>query len=193
MFQHTAARRRLPQHENLNKLIKSVSTHSRPKAAAYGSRLWAYAVNCFNTQPPEGGCLRFSALGIRRQLFQHTAARRRLRLRTVRYEVGTWFQHTAARRRLLNSMVSLYRLKRFQHTAARRRLHKSGCALLQRQGFNTQPPEGGCHSFSPKYRNLGCFNTQPPEGGCSGKRPYTAPDVVSTHSRPKAAASSAIS
>ena len=34
-----------------------------------------------------------------------------------------------------------------------------------------------------------CFNTQPPEGGCAGDVVELAPGVVvSTHSRPKAAA-----
>ena len=33
-----------------------VSTHSRPKAAAAEERRDYQAINCFNTQPPEGGC-----------------------------------------------------------------------------------------------------------------------------------------
>ena len=78
--------------------------------------------------------------------------------------------------------------------------------------FNTQPPEGGCgrHSLSLFWPQ--CFNTQPPEGGCAlsycfliksrQKFQHTAARrrlqtrttfltnfvIVSTHSRPKAAA-----
>ena len=122
-FQHTAARRRLhPRlinypHQSL------VSTHSRPKAAASAMRispklterfqhtaarrrlriqLWMFRLKIcfntqppeggcvnlglfmlkdfsFNTQPPEGGCLRLANYLVLRITFQHTAARRRLR------------------------------------------------------------------------------------------------------------------
>ena len=55
-FQHTAARRRL-----LNSLgnlfrLAIVSTHSRPKAAAVDLLNFRLRLFCFNTQPPEGGC-----------------------------------------------------------------------------------------------------------------------------------------
>ena len=64
-----------------------------------------------------------------------------------------------------------------------------GYAFSSRHGFNTQPPEGGCKGKKRGSVWLLCFNTQPPEGGC---RYYWADgrtlDVVSTHSRPKAAA-----
>ena len=55
-FQHTAARRRLPDARRYRALYGVVSTHSRPKAAAAGEGAEAA-----------------------RGLFQHTAARRRLR------------------------------------------------------------------------------------------------------------------
>ena len=54
-FQHTAARRRLDLDFDTAKIAKSVSTHSRPKAAG---RLCLYLLlhaDGFNTQPPEGG------------------------------------------------------------------------------------------------------------------------------------------
>ena len=78
----------------------SVSTHSRPKAAGRHARNGVRRVRCFNTQPPEGGWFLIVQCAdlIRRfntqppeggwsvswlvmlfsQLFQHTAARRRL-------------------------------------------------------------------------------------------------------------------
>ena len=75
---------------------------------------------------------------------------------------------------------------RFQHTAARRRLMYQWSCLFSKKSFNTQPPEGGCCEISasvialrvsthsrPKAAGksagwssrLSCFNTQPPEGG----------------------------
>ena len=76
----------------------------------------------------------------------------------------------------------------FQHTAARRRLRvrpNSPAALLS---FNTQPPEGGCRVGGAKTPLGTGFNTQPPEGGCEGVFRHGGNAVVSTHSRPKAAA-----
>ena len=58
MFQHTAARRRLPGAIRANHIASGVSTHSRPKAAANAGLTAIH-----------GGLL-----------FQHTAARRRLPL-----------------------------------------------------------------------------------------------------------------
>ena len=57
-FQHTAARRRLLHLKIKMILYISVSTHSRPKAAAIYFYLSVIITVCFNTQPPEGGCLR---------------------------------------------------------------------------------------------------------------------------------------
>ena len=121
------------------------------------------------------------------------------------------FQHTAARRRLRKLSRSRGRLSGFQHTAARRRLPLSSLSVSATCAcFNTQPPEGGCavptlisqllrefqhtaarrrlqlanksaHECVPfqhtaarrrllqsrtKVGKNGSFNTQPPEGGC---------------------------
>ena len=80
-FQHTAARRRLRRlliyltetkqsfntqppeggcvvnNYDVALVPKSVSTHSRPKAAAHLPGEQARVVTGFNTQPPEGGCI----------------------------------------------------------------------------------------------------------------------------------------
>ena len=88
--------------------------------------------------------------------------------------------------------------------------------LLEHQhetSFNTQPPEGGCEHSKSHAKPIRCFNTQPPEGGCQSLE-YTGSPLrtfqhttarrrlrgflrlhngeknVSTHNRPKAAASS---
>ena len=210
LFQHTAARRRLPSTSSSGWASKRVSTHSRPKAAA-----------C-KAARKRRGCW-----------FQHTAARRRLPDKTIQQQNGRLFQHTAARRRLLRARVAPALASVFQHTAARRRLRlartpprthvcfntqppEGGCvrltsaamlsslfqhtaarrrlpqklrsALLVCVCFNTQPPEGGCRPM-PCRRPARCrFNTQPPEGGCQKPAPARMSMRVSTHSRPKAAA-----
>ena len=55
----------------------------------------------------------------------------------------------------------------FQHTAARRRLEP----------------------FTTLSKDWKCFNTQPPEGGWNSCFAFARFDIVSTHSRPKAAGS----
>ena len=77
MFQHTAARRRLPTTFGDVFVLGVVSTHSRPKAAAKDK----FVLN-------------------NSSLFQHTAARRRLHTRRATETKAGTFQHTAARRRL---------------------------------------------------------------------------------------------
>ena len=55
LFQHTAARRRLPDFQRYVSLDYMVSTHSRAEAAALYARP-AIIKRCFNTQPRGGGC-----------------------------------------------------------------------------------------------------------------------------------------
>ena len=142
----------------------------------------------FNTQPPEGGWAFVLAHYASRELFQHTAARRRLGRAYRRLPVGLQFQHTAARRRLVNNPLGISAVTKFQHTAARRRLGNykiakqlgglvsthsrpkaaGPSALLVGHicnGFNTQPPEGGWGRWVKDGLMGFCFNTQPPEGG----------------------------
>ena len=79
MFQHTAARRRLPFALLDLQAKANVSTHSRTKAAASRPTKPLKSKFGFNTQPHEGGCLWLvKTVGVP-QKFQHTAARRRLR------------------------------------------------------------------------------------------------------------------
>ena len=77
MFQHTAARRRLPEHKLSFVDTIAVSTHSRTEAAAIEV---------------------FTEYVFKR--FQHTAARRRLHPDRNPAGAEVMFQHTAARRRL---------------------------------------------------------------------------------------------
>ena len=79
-FQHTAARRRLQNAVVYSVTIGTVSTHSRPKAAASYCKFSELVYLCFNTQPPEGGCRLLCIFGKQSKPFQHTAARRRLQI-----------------------------------------------------------------------------------------------------------------
>ena len=143
-----------------------VSTHSRPKAAGRPS------LNCSPVQ----------------NLFQHTAARRRLaageRAEEQGEDVSTHSRPKAAGPSSLTRSTSWT----FQHTAARRRLarHRDTNGLDRR--FNTQPPEGGWKRLTQDALGRTGFNTQPPEGGwVDFRRLFALLGVVSTHSRPKAA------
>ena len=144
MFQLTAARRRLPTFFEGDFAAPGVSTHSRPKAAALACSIAAVGVRCFNSQPPEGGCLmgrpsKKAAVGFNSQppeggcrkktawhsvvaRFQLTAARRRLLMVSKISFCNSLFQLTAARRRLPSSVKVKIASSRFQLTAARRRL-----------------------------------------------------------------------
>ena len=98
------------------------------------------------------------------------------------------FQHTAARRRLENITVFWFSIFLFQHTAARRRLVLTFLVLSRlKVGFNTQPPEGGWKFVKLAPAWFSGFNTQPPEGGWDGFSYAAFCLPVSTHSRPKAA------
>ena len=147
-------------------------------------------------------------------MFQHTAARRRLRPARICPAFVVKFQHTAARRRLpvprfgwkndlcrFNTQPpgggcycfrysSRVRCVSFQHTAARRRLllqmERSGC-LAQ---FQHTAARRRLHCIFQSSRACAhCFNTQPPGGGCHRYHSSVRISVrVSTHSRPEAAA-----
>ena len=54
--------------------LEQVSTHSRLKAAGQFWQWFWRGYCCFNTQPPEGGWIFASAIGVIANVFQHTAA-----------------------------------------------------------------------------------------------------------------------
>ena len=164
LFQHTAARRRLPALENRwMTFLKFQHTAARRRLILHHQ--YDKYPQCFNTQPPEGGWSKQNRRTGKPMVFQHTAARRRLNLHISNPFFLFPFQHTAARRRLTRGSHRQYKHPEFQHTAARRRLSGS--------------PE--------RTEERPCFNTQPPEGGCSAQAEYQQSRSVSTHSRPKAA------
>ena len=146
-------------------LVEMVSTHSRPKAAASGLNMAGVFCMVSTHSRPKAAAFHFT-LQFTTEKFQHTAARRRLRIDKKFTTKEQAFQHTAARRRLPNAIEPNQTTSMFQHTAARRRLPHLPRPIQSVLRFNTQPPEGGCSV----------------EGG------FDADKDVSTHSRPKAAA-----
>ena len=253
-FQHTAARRRLPTGLIDRISTVDVSTHSRPKAAAHAHPPARGHGRRFNTQPPEGGCLvsrritvasgvsthsrpkaaaPVTSIAICKTVFQHTAARRRLRHLPPPRRRNCKFQHTAARRRLRQegdffaiwTVVSTHSRPKaaaprkpgkpprwmFQHTAARRRLPvlsnvAGGEFKFQHTAARRRlrkpcpcPPSPPRFQHTAARRRLRQPNPQQYERDqfqhTAARRRLpdhtvivTGPDLVSTHSRPKAAA-----
>ena len=160
-FQHTAARRRLIK-SGVDGTMSQVSTHSRPKATAC---LVACLVACmisFNTQPPEGDWyLHHLFSGF--DLFQHTAARRRLRMTPFRIWLLYCFNTQPPEGDCLQP---------------------SNPASIK-YGFNTQPPEGDCGVEALEGEVTWFQHT------AARRRLDVAAEnygrfAVSTHSRPKA-------
>ena len=145
-FQHTAARRRLRALHIGSDFIARVSTHSRTKAAASRRPVEADELDCFNTQPHEGGC----------QLIKKPLSKP--------CRVSTHSRAEAAAARVL---CHFFALILFQHTAARRRLHER-CSdfdyVLEVSTHSRAKAAALLRCFN--FRLYGCFNTQPREGGC---------------------------
>ena len=100
--------------------------------------------------------------------------------------VCSQFQHTAARRRLKIDLPYTFCENKFQHTAARRRLGCIQRKIFVRSGFNTQPPEGGCgHCCLMVLTEMVSTHSRPK--AAVNKHLYKPSYFVSTHSRPKAA------
>ena len=100
-FQHTAARRRLRLLVGWGCLKRGFQHTAARRRLQIAARLMKELI-CFNTQPPEGGCLPKQHLSQTPTKFQHTAARRRLHKPPEGHSWEDLFQHTAARRRLLD-------------------------------------------------------------------------------------------
>ena len=77
-FQHTATRRWLPAPVDIAHLERCFNTQP-PEGGCISALRCLARPSCFNTQPPEGGCLVYQHDCIYNPLFQHTATRRWLR------------------------------------------------------------------------------------------------------------------
>ena len=169
-------------------------------------------MTCFNSQPPEGGCFRCCHFRPPWLVFQLTAARRRLLERLRRIGMIRMFQLTAARRRLLPPNNAPCRRALFQLTAARRRLQRgfSGYPITSRVSTHSRPKAAAtvtsvtCAAWK-KFQLTAARRRLRFKDGGKGRRAvfqltaarrrlrvlsaaYNATSVVSTHSRPKAAA-----
>ena len=148
-----------------------VSTHSHPKVAA-SENPCKHTPHCsFNTQPPEGGCLRYRSM-----LSSHSQ-----------------FQHTATRRWLLKSCIGNFGTPTFQHTATRRWL-----LLVTDNG--TDMSWVSTHSHPKVAATLGVAvggkapvsTHSHPKVAAGFPAPHYTIQEVSTHSHPKVAASSVL-
>ena len=124
-------------------------------------------------------------------MFQLTAARRRLAAKEYVYSKvggfnsqppeGGWHEHQLLQ---VQGYVSTHSRPKAAGKPSWRNRSVICC-------FNSQPPEGGwlmrCQGRSPNRR----FNSQPPEGGWCVPSSLPQFGLVSTHSRPKAAGSTA--
>ena len=189
-FQHTAARRRLPRC-CARRLAAASFQHTAARRRLPPTLCHpATSGRRFNTQPPEGGCPQHKAHRAHGLLFQHTAARRRLRAGRSGPPGAGWFQHTAARRRLPPDKNRKAPDRRVStHSRPKAAARARGRNRTWPPGFNTQPPEGGCRAQQTMKRKVGRFQHTPPMGPAPalGRVGVVVP-TVSTHSRPKAAA-----
>ena len=150
------------------KIQGTVSTHSRPKAAAVGNA----------TQKNK------------RLTFQHTAARRRLP-KTIKGKLSPIIVSTHRRPKAAAHKIKITKLT-FKTVSTHSR-PKAAAAIPKMfrwdtHGFNTQPPEGGC--INPKqvpWRIVVSTHSRPKAAATKIDSHFSA-KVVSTHSRPKAAA-----
>ncbi len=145
--------------------------------------------------------------------FQHTAARRRLRILQQVFNVDVrvsthsrpkaaadWrgvfctdankFQHTAARRRLPVKLLLMRKLKvKFQHTAARRRLLNLDTLRWTISKVSTHSrPKAAAKSHHQPQMDLMFQHTAARRRLLTDKKAILGRFNVSTHSRPKAAA-----
>ena len=135
MFQHTAARRRLPSANLCSLSWRRVSTHSRAEAAARTIIFDIHAMIVSTHSRAEAA----AAYSIRsfydNQVSTHSRA-----------EAAALLENT--------TFLNMW----FQHTAARRRLQKMPCLKVPISCFNTQPRGGGC-SLHKKARKISVLNT----------------------------------
>ena len=118
---------------------------------------------CFNTQPPEGGCSHSSSF-VSSRLFQHSAARRRLRGRRKTVSPKCSFNTQPPEGGCLITSA-VHSLPLFQHSAARRRLIVHGGKVNLEDVSTLSRPKAAGQQY----------------------RPSSFPFKVSTLSRPKAA------
>ncbi len=211
-FQHTAARRRLLRFAHKRFLTKQVSTHSRPKAAASDELPPPPLLPVSTHSRPKAAAFLVLLSFLIFATFQHTAARRRLLAKikddkTYKF-VSTHSRPKAAALKSLSSSNSAMVSTHSRPKAAASNCRPINGGMLR---FNTQPPEGGCNAFRDKTLFIQWFqhtaarrrllliftvkflirwfqHTAARRRLLLSSMLLPPPPLVSTHSRPKAAA-----
>ena len=122
-FQHTAARRRLHPGDSNSYYRVMVSTHSRAEAVALFDRTFHESQQCFNTQPPEGGCAHYvlQKAGFT-PVSTHSRPKAAAQLQSIHDDIIKRFNTQPPEGGCRRQIKSLPYRNLFQHTAARRRL-----------------------------------------------------------------------
>ena len=145
----------------------NVSTHSRPKAAAINTFRGKTPKACFNSQPPEGGCRPGDCTTAGDAGFNSQPPEGGCAETTARQPGGKVSTHSRPKAAAITAANS---------AGARRR-------------FNSQPPEGGCIASTSVILRVSMFQLTAARRrlllNCSDGGMEM---IVSTHSRPKAAA-----
>ena len=142
----------------------------------------------FNTQPPEGGWQAVPPYIKNLKVSTHSRPKAAGFGYKIAMQYEKEFQHTAARRRLAFKQWAVVICRLFQHTAARRRLVLRLLHIRRRHCFNTQPPEGGWGIRSSRSFAVRVFqHTAARRRLAPRTKKMTDSEIVSTHSRPKAA------
>ena len=153
-------------------IMLTVSTHSRPKAAAFNVLSGCFSNRRFNTQPPEGGCFIWSKNGKHWASFNTQPPEGGCSNQLAIEFAFQCFNTQPPEGGCLTLTFQAVVYYAFQHTATRRWLRAIHLITDSGNGFNTQPPEGGCKSASTLAFAIVGFNTQPPEGGCLYRQRY---------------------
>ena len=145
MFQHTATRRWLPKGNHIYQSSNLRFNTQPPEGGCLRIFSFMFIIQSFNTQPPEGGCTCWHHDTEMRKGFNTQPPEGGCLLSSVIGQHQDMFQHTATRRWLPLLWAFKRITKWFQHTATRRwLLVNSLVKSIYCNSFNTQPPEGGC-------------------------------------------------
>ena len=197
--------------ESMPSTYETVSTHSRPKAAASLQILYDTHQHVSTHSRPKAAAYRAEISGCPKW-FQHTAARRRLHQSVhsiqEKYHVST---HSRPKAAAQDDMVTMIPFSVSTHSRPKAAAVIIGNAKYQYDVSTHSRPKAAAMRFTLYHFTRLCFNTQPPEGGCvfshgniltalvfqhtaarrrllTGNQSTNSSFIVSTHSRPKAAA-----
>ena len=234
-FQHTAARRRLRRVDYIGRNGAVVSTHSRPKAAApvrgQRTRTNASLVSTHSRPKAAARCLlccllpdqvsthsrpKAAALDMVQRphycrVSTHSRPKAAADGKTNLFIINTSFNTQPPEGGCQRTFNKTRKLKEFQHTAARRRLHVHGTPTGSKRAFqhtaarrrlpSSFPLNGARASFQHTaarrrlrylrrvhHGGLYVSTHSRPKAAASKSLPKPATQPVSTHSRPKAAA-----